>query len=68
MPNWWNHQNKRDNQAEVFADRLGPSTKQYEYLIRATTPGTFVVPPCKAEEMYAPETFGRTQSELVVID
>jgi uncharacterized protein YfaS (alpha-2-macroglobulin family) len=27
---------------------------------RATTPGTYLVPPTKAECMYEPETFGRT--------
>jgi uncharacterized protein YfaS (alpha-2-macroglobulin family) len=34
---------------------------------RATTPGEFVVPPAKAEEMYSPEVFGRSGSDRVVI-
>ena len=29
----------------------------YRYVARATTPGTFVVPPAKAEEMYTPEVY-----------
>jgi uncharacterized protein YfaS (alpha-2-macroglobulin family) len=66
--NWWNHENKRDNETEVFADQLWGGTYEYSYLIRATTPGQYVVPPAKAEEMYAPETFGRTNSETVVIE
>jgi alpha-2-macroglobulin len=37
------------------------------YLARATTPGTFVVPPPRAEMMYEPETFGRAAGELVVV-
>ena len=65
--NWWNHENKRDNQTEVFADHLWGGSHDYSYLMRATTPGTYVVPPTKAEEMYAPETFGRTASETVII-
>jgi len=65
--NWWNHENKRDNQTEVFADQLWGGSHDYSYLMRATTPGTYVVPPTKAEEMYAPETFGRTASETVII-
>ena len=33
------------------------------------TPGEFVVPPTKAEEMYHPETFGRSASDRVnVVD
>ena len=32
----------------------------YRYLARATTPGTYVVPPTRVECMYAPEVFGRT--------
>ncbi len=31
-------------------------------------PGTFVVPPTKAEEIYTPETFGRSASATVIIE
>jgi hypothetical protein len=37
-------------------------------MARATTPGAFVVPPPKAEEMYHPETFGRGGSDQVVVE
>jgi uncharacterized protein YfaS (alpha-2-macroglobulin family) len=40
----------------------------YDYVARATTPGSFVVPPPKAEEMYMPETFGRGASDRVVVE
>jgi hypothetical protein len=40
----------------------------YSYVARATTPGEFVVPPTKAEEMYAPETFGRSASDRLVVE
>jgi uncharacterized protein YfaS (alpha-2-macroglobulin family) len=66
--NWWTHENVRDNQIEVFADQLSGGSHEYSHLTRATTPGTFVVPPAKAEEMYAPETFGRTNTEIVVVE
>ena len=32
------------------------------------TPGTFVVPPAKAEEMYSPEVFGQSGSDWVVVE
>ena len=36
--------------------------------VRATTPGQFIVPPAKAEEMYHPETFGRSKSDRVRVE
>ena len=35
---------------------------------RATTPGTFVTPPTRAEQMYEPEVFGRSASTTVVVE
>jgi uncharacterized protein YfaS (alpha-2-macroglobulin family) len=71
--NWWNpvwfqHQNLRDERAEAFTSLLAPGDHVYEYVARATTPGTFVVPPARAEEMYMPETFGRSASTRVVVE
>ena len=40
----------------------------YTYVARATTPGSFVVPPTKAEEMYFPETFGRSGTDRLVVE
>ena len=47
---------------------LSAGTYDYSYVARATTPGSFVVPPVRAEEMYFPETFGRGASDTVVVD
>ena len=57
---WFNHQNLRDDRAEAFAYYVPAGTYEYTFVVRATTPGTFVVPPTKAEEIYSPEVFGRT--------
>ena len=65
---WYEHQNLRDDRAEVFASIVWAGTYDYSYVARATTPGTFVVPPTKAEEIYAPETFGRSGSDVVVVE
>lgn len=64
---WFNHQNLRDNRAEAFTSLLKEGIWNYSYLTRATTPGNFVVPPVKAEEMYSPETFGRGKTDYVTI-
>jgi uncharacterized protein YfaS (alpha-2-macroglobulin family) len=65
---WFDHQNLRDDRAEAFASLLPGGVYDYSYVVRATTPGLFIVPPAKAEEMYHPETFGRTPSLRVRIE
>jgi uncharacterized protein YfaS (alpha-2-macroglobulin family) len=64
---WYQHQNLRDQRAEAFTTYLWDGVYTYSYVARATTPGEFVVPPAKAEEMYSPEVFGRSASDRVVI-
>jgi uncharacterized protein YfaS (alpha-2-macroglobulin family) len=66
--NWFSHQNLRDDRAEAFTTYLLAGVWQYSYLARATTPGNFVAPPAKAEEMYSPETFGRAATEFVRVE
>jgi uncharacterized protein YfaS (alpha-2-macroglobulin family) len=65
---WYEHQNMRDERAEAFASLLWEGVYDYSYVARATTPGTFVVPPAKAEEMYSPEVFGRSSSDWVIVE
>ena len=65
---WYEHQNLRDERAEAFTSLLWDGVYEYTYIARATTPGTFVVPPAKAEEMYSPEVFGRSASDLVIVE
>jgi uncharacterized protein YfaS (alpha-2-macroglobulin family) len=65
---WYEHQNMRDERVEAFASLLWEGVHTYEYIARATTPGNFVVPPTKAEEMYMPETFGRAASDRVIVE
>lgn len=62
---WYEHQNLRDERAEAFTSLLWEGVHKYSYVARATTPGLFVVPPTRAEEMYAPETFGRGHTDRV---
>jgi len=64
---WYEHDNLRDERAEAFSALVQPGVYTYSYLARATTPGQFVVPPAKAEEMYMPETFGRGGTDRIVV-
>ncbi|MCL4819425.1 MAG: Ig-like domain-containing protein [Vicinamibacteria bacterium] len=68
FPRWYVHQNLRDDRAEAFATTLWAGVHEYSYVARATTPGTFLAPNPRAEEMYAPETFGRGAADRVVIE
>jgi uncharacterized protein YfaS (alpha-2-macroglobulin family) len=56
----YDHEELRDDRAVFFVTQLEPGFYEYSYLARATTQGTFVVPPARVSEMYHPETFGRT--------
>jgi uncharacterized protein YfaS (alpha-2-macroglobulin family) len=71
-PRWWGpwyrHQNVRDERVEAFTTLLPAGVYTYSYSTLATTPGTFVVPPAKAEEMYFPETFGRSEGDRVIVN
>lgn len=64
---WYEHQNLRDDRAEAFSSYLWAGVHEYSYVARATTPGTFVVPSAKAEEIYAPEVFGRSRTDTVIV-
>ncbi len=65
---WYEHQNLRDERVEAFASLLWDGIHTYTYVARATTPGQFVVPPPKAEEMYSPEVFGRGATDRVIVE
>lgn len=65
--NWYDHEAFRDERVEVFSNLLWDGVYTYDYIARATTPGDFVVPPTKAEELYHPETFGRGGTDRVKV-
>ena len=65
---WFDHQNLRTERSEAFTTLLWGGIYKYSYVARATTPGLFIAPPAKAEEMYHPETFGRSKNDRVRIE
>lgn len=64
----WNHRNLRDDRAEAFALELPAGAYRMSYTVRATTPGLFVAAPARAEQMYEPETFGRSAGAAVTVE
>jgi uncharacterized protein YfaS (alpha-2-macroglobulin family) len=56
----FDHKELRDDRVVYSATVLWKGAHMATYLARATTAGTFVVPPAHAEEMYNPGVNGRT--------
>jgi alpha-2-macroglobulin len=64
----WDHVNIRDDRIEAFEMQLAAGSHRFSYTARATTPGTFGAAPTKAEEMYSPESFGRSRGLVVTVE
>ncbi|MEW5902562.1 MAG: hypothetical protein AB1715_13940, partial [Acidobacteriota bacterium] len=67
---WWegfNHIEMHDDRVLLFADSLVAGIHTHRYLARAATFGTFLQPGTRAEKMYAPEVFGRSQEKVVKV-
>jgi alpha-2-macroglobulin len=62
----WDHCEFRDHEVRVFSREI-QGQALVDYCVRATTKGTFLAPSCTVEEMYRPETFGRSGVETVVV-
>ena len=63
----WDHVERHDDRVDLFATRLGEGNHEFTYMLRATTAGTFITAPLHAEEMYEPEVFGRTATDVVEV-
>jgi len=58
---------KRDDRVIYFSNLLPPGVNVQSFVARATTPGTFLLKPAKAEEMYTPEVFGRSAGGTITV-
>jgi len=69
---WWkrggfDHVERHDDRVNLFATRLSEGKHVFTYLLRATTAGSFRTAPARAEEMYEPEVFGRTATDVIEV-
>ena len=63
-----NHIDRRDDRVQVYFDRVSyQKTVHASYVVRATTPGEFVLPPCSGELMYENDSEGWSDAGKVVI-
>eukprot|EP00026_Physarum_polycephalum_P013100 Phypoly_transcript_13470.p1 GENE.Phypoly_transcript_13470~~Phypoly_transcript_13470.p1 ORF type:complete len:253 (+),score=33.72 Phypoly_transcript_13470:235-993(+) len=65
---WAVHTNLRDERSEAFAIKLESGEYRFVYYVRAVVPGTFHVPPAKAELMYEPEVNGTSEMDIVTVE
>ncbi len=63
----WYTKELRDDRVLFFVDHMAAGVYRYRYLARATSFGKFVVPPTRAEAMYAPEIFGRNGATTIEV-
>jgi uncharacterized protein YfaS (alpha-2-macroglobulin family) len=63
----FDHTEQRDDRVLLFADRLSPGVYEHSYVARATSPGSFYLPPAKIAEMYQPEVYGRTRAGRLTV-
>ena len=61
------HSETKDTGVQLFCTQLARSNYNYSYYARATSPGTYIVPPSSVEEMYTPETFGHSTTDKMII-
>jgi len=61
------HLDLRDDRLIIAADRLAKGTHRYRYAITAITPGTYELPPARAECMYDELVHGQTAAGSVTV-
>lgn len=65
--NPFNHVEQRKDQVALFAQNFTAGVYDYTFLLQATNPGSFILPPARIYRMYEPEEFGATGWGRLVI-
>lgn len=66
--NWrFTHREYRDDHVFLFADYLPSGRYQFDFLLRANVAGEYRLLPALVEELYHPETFGRSEGGIFEI-
>ncbi len=63
----FNRRELHDDRVALYADHMPAGIHVQTYLARATTPGDYAHPAATIEQMYTPDTFGRTDAGRFVI-
>ncbi len=63
----WLRKEMHDDGLLLYTSTLQPGTYVFTYTLKAATPGSFIQRQGYAEEIYTPETFGKTEGNTVTI-
>ena len=58
----------RDDRAFIFKEHMRPGVYEFDYYIRAFSPGEYSHLPAMAYEMYTPENFGRSAGQIFIVE
>ena len=61
------HRELSDERASFYFDRLPSGLQEYTYAIRATTVGTFTVPPAQMEALYDTDFVARSSTDTLTV-
>jgi uncharacterized protein YfaS (alpha-2-macroglobulin family) len=61
------HSESHDDQVFLYIKSLPPGVYEYEYFLRAQVPGEFQHLPARAEQLFFPEVFGRTDGRIITV-
>lgn len=61
------HTESHDDRVFLYIEEMREGVYEYEYFLRALVPGEFQHLPARAEELFFPEVFGRTEGGIIEI-
>ena len=64
----FNHTETYTDKVLLFADMMSKGEYEYNFVVRAATPGEYSLPPTKAHEMYNSEVFGFDRGYRIIIE
>lgn len=64
----FNHIENYENKVLLFSDLLSSGEHVYKYIIRATTPGEYLLPATKSQEMYNDDIYGYDGADKITIE
>jgi len=61
------HTESHDDRVFLYVEEMREGVYEYEYFLRALVPGEFQHLPARAEELFFPEVFGRTEGGIIEV-
>jgi len=59
------HTESHDDRVFLYVEEMSEGVYEYEYFLRALVPGEFQHLPARAEQLFFPEVFGRTEGTVI---